>query len=448
MRLARCALVLMVVTALLLAGEATSAVASTSATATPGAQAVSQQASASLAQHPAKRAAKKKAAKKKAAKKKAAKKKYIYRPRDRTMFNYPLSRVLKDRYRIRHQIRMAIQHAPGGSSIRLATFTFDDKLIERDLINAHRRGVSVQVLVARQHAAESASLHRLTAALKRKRNKSAPKSRPSFTRICKNSCRGEHGLLHAKLFMFSSTGAKGHRAHWVTMLGSANLTRFAAVGQWNHMNTLLGMPTYKKFLHLYNQMKRDTAVRHSLSFRTKKVRAWVYPKPHYTLAKDPVVRALHHVDCKWHSKGSKKVHRSVIRIAMYAWFNDRGNALAKVVRQKWQHGCRVYVIYAETNSTVLRTLRSRAGRGPIPVRRSVTLGRAGNILDYNHSKYVSVTGRYAKHSARLVWTGSMNFTDLGVASDELVVRLHGSRIFGAYLRNFNRVWHAPSTKRS
>jgi hypothetical protein len=133
---------------------------------------------------------------------------------------------------------------------------------------------------------------------------------------------------------------------------------------------------------------------------------------------------------------------------MYAWFDDRGVYLAREVRHLWNAGCSVKVVYSVLNSKVKQILYDPSGRGRIPMRRVVRKNElTGDVVDYNHSKYVAVSGTYRAKGRRLVWSGSMNFTGLGLFCDDLVFRVHGRRVAKAYFHNFVRVWHSPKARR-
>lgn len=403
-------------------------------------------------------------------KKKASKKPkhtQVWSPMDGTFFNYPFSPHHDDRYRIRQQLRNAVKAAPAGSRIRFTTFSFVDDRMASSLVAADRRGVSVQVLVNRKDVRLSRPFRRLQKALghSRRGHPRTSVERASFVRTCAFSCRGSRGNLHSKIYLFSKVG----HTRWVSMVGSANLTTFASVGQWNHLNTITGKATYLRLRHVFNQMRRDRALRHPfLRFSTPKTVAWVFPRLHTTFRTDPAMRILNRIRCRatphtgvkvkhghhkhrHHKHGHHKQHsqitrRTVIRIAMYAWFDGRGNSLARAVRHKWNQGCDVRVIYSVLNGTVKRILYDPSGRGRIPMRRSVVRDGMGNLVDYNHSKYIAVNGGFAGKGRRLVWSGSMNFTHLGLSSDDIIVRFHGRKVYRAYLGNFRRVWHAPTAQ--
>ena len=72
----------------------------------------------------------------------------VWSPGPATTFNYPFSTVAR-RNAIRHRVLKAVKHIPRGARIRLATFSYHDAKMTRALIRAHKRGVSVQLLVNR-----------------------------------------------------------------------------------------------------------------------------------------------------------------------------------------------------------------------------------------------------------------------------------------------------------
>lgn len=418
----------------------------------------------------------------------------VWTPRAASTFNYPFAKH-RSRYRIRNRVLHAIEASPKGSRIRLATFTFVDGRIAKALLKAKRRGVSVQLLVNRTGVGLSPPYRRVSKALGH-RLRGTPHStaaRASFVKTCSFSCRGRHGNLHSKIFLFSQVG----HARWVSMVGSANLTSMASYGQWNTMDTMIDRATYRHLITLFNQMKRDRVPKKTFDwFRSAQSTGWVFPRPVHKPRQDPTVRALRAISCRapagtgFAVKHPKKVHhkkahhkmvhhkkahakkahdkvakhgpkkakkqhkkkkpftrRTVIRISMYAWFDRRGDYLAKEVRRKWNQGCDVKIIYSVLNGFVKRTLYSPTGRGRIPMRRVVRIDPVTReVVSYSHSKYIALSGGYAGKPAQTVWTGSMNFTGLGVVSDDVIVRLKGHQRFASYLDNFHKVWRSPYAK--
>ena len=405
----------------------------------------------------------------------------VWSPGPATTFNYPFATAAK-RNAIRHRVLKAVKYTPRGARIRLATFSYADAKMTRALIKAHKRGVSVQLLVNRDKERLGPTYHRLQRALgdRRKPRHGMSPAEVSFARSCLRSCRGSRGNLHSKIFLFSQVG----HTRWVSMVGSANLTRKAARGQWNHMDTLVGEPTYVRLGMLFNQMKADRRPEHPIwKFRAESAVYWAFPHAIADPRRDPMVRVLRRISCratphtgipvrkaraktarkkpghasKAHPKPKTKkqtpaprpiTRRTVIRIGMYAWFDDRGNYLAREVRRKWNAGCSVKVVYSVLNKKVKRILFNPSGRGRIPMRRVVRTNElTGEVVDYNHSKYLAMSGTYRHRGHRLVWSGSMNFTGFGLYCDDLVFRLHGKRVVRAYFHNFHRVWRSPKASR-
>jgi hypothetical protein len=255
------------------------------------------------------------------------------------------------------------------------------------------------------------------------------------------------------------------------------------------MDTLVGKQTYVRLAVLFNQMKADRRPVHPIwRFRGDDAVFWAFPYPITDLSRDPMVRVLRQISCqatahtgipvrKAPTKAAKKpakakpakkkpghtskahpkklppaprpiTRRTVIRISMYAWFDHRGDYLAREVRRKWNAGCSVKVVYSVLNKKVKRILFNPSGRGRIPMRRVVRTNElTGEVVDYNHSKYLAMSGTYRHRGHRFVWSGSMNFTGFGLYCDDLVFRLHGKRVVRAYFHNFHRVWRSPKASR-
>ena len=153
------------------------------------------------------------------------------------------------------------------------------------------------------------------------------------------------------------------------------------------------------------------------------------------------MRALKKVRCKGTTRGGDSRHRTQIRVIQYAIYNTRGAWIAKKLKRLWNAGCNVKVIYAVTSRPVLAILRSRAGRGPIPVRQSAVRNAYGDLVKYNHNKWMSITGRYgSSRRAYVVLTGSSNWGTLAFASDEQMQLIRSYRHTRQYLTGFTKTW--------
>ena len=92
-----------------------------------------------------------------------------------------------------------------------------------------------------------------------------------------------------------------------------------------------------------------------------------FPRPG-TAARRPIMQALtdgalprRHV---W--RGREPAYP--IRVIQYAVYGDRGVWIAKRLRSLWNAGCNVRIIYSVSSRPVLSILRSKSGRGPVPMR--------------------------------------------------------------------------------
>ena len=384
----------------------------------------------------------------------------VWSPRNFTAFNYPKGGKAT-RTTIRFGVLSAIKNSPPGSRIRIAVYSFYDPAIGRALIAAARRGVSVQVIGSINDInAESHSWKKLRRTLGNVSPTGAQRT-SSWVRVCVRSCRGYGGYLHTKIYLFSHVGS----TRWVSMLSSANLTKFAVKAQWNHLDTVVGRSTYVEMNRIFEEMIPDRPVAKPFQrFKTRELSGMVFPSPGTRAKADPFAPELDKIQCRTskvvpHRKADHKTKkakrlpteaakpRTRVRISMYSWFDDRGVALAKLVRRKWDQGCDVKIVVAVVNKRTRAALRHSGGRGPIPMRMLERKDWTGKPVLYNHSKYVAIDGLYAGTRQKLVWTGSMNFTGFGFSNDELVVRLNGARVHDDYARNFVRVWRSHQTSR-
>ena len=153
-----------------------------------------------------------------------------YRPRAGVTFNGPGD------FEINDKVLRAIRHTQRGQKIRVMTWNFTSWTFVRALREAHKRGVSVRIIMARSLANEQGAGGPY-ATLKRDLKKQHRKQEMrSWFRTCANSCRGRGGSMHAKTYLFSKTGAQPK----VVMSSSANLTGAAATNQYNDMYTVSG----------------------------------------------------------------------------------------------------------------------------------------------------------------------------------------------------------------
>ncbi len=382
-----------------------------------------------------------------------------YRPKVGPVFNNPFGgRAAKDRGMV--HVRKAVNNARKHSIVRIALYSFNRADLATAIINACRRKVTVQmvlnnntitrqmlrvrrVLGTNQKPHVSDACHPRKA--KKKPANNNPYEDPSFFKICKGACRVDapKGNQHLKMYLFSKTG----RAENVVMFGSNNLTTYAAHTHWNDLYTLREKPQmFADYSAIFLQLAKDKALAEPYATSVEapyitefgaKASSWG--------ANDPVIQRLGRIGCRpdpaW---GVGYKGRTVIKVTMYAWAWKRGTMVATKMADLKRRGCRVRAILSAPGARVVGVLR-RAG---------ITMRTADRNLDHNietgfdetpfekftHEKWMTVNGTYDGQPARILWTGSENWSTLSLHNDELTVQIPDGRAVKAYTNHFDYVW--------
>jgi phosphatidylserine/phosphatidylglycerophosphate/cardiolipin synthase-like enzyme len=353
-------------------------------------------------------------------------------PEPGAIFNNPRGNTeAKDR--IIDHIVHTIDATPKDAVIRIAAYSNDRPDVVDALIAAHERGVDVQMVLNDNWT--SGATNRLVKVIGRDTN------RRSFIAICQGSCRGGAGNQHMKFYLFSKAG----KAKDVVMVGSANTTGFGARTQWNDMYTATEQPELRDlYTKIFEQLVRDRKLDDPYVHRT----AGVYENeffPHYdtTEDNDPVMERLNGVRCAA-TGGTGSNGHTVIRIVMYGWGADRGLYLAKKVAELDESGCDIRVLVSAPGRKVVGTLK----RGGVLVK------SADLDLDHNeetgfadtgdevftHQKYMALSGGWRGGMGYNVWTGSENWSGMGMINDEVVIRIPSKGTYTRYVENFDFVW--------
>ncbi len=387
-----------------------------------------------------------------------------WRPAQGAAFNNPLGRI-GEKAKLMSRIVAAINHTPKGEYIRIAAYSFDRQSVLDALLKAHRRGVRIQMLLNDNWTSKQ------TLRLQRVLGKRA--GRKSFVRICKGSCRGGPGNLHLKVYSFSRTGA----ANNVIMTGSHNMTNRAVRLQWNDLFTINGnQKIFDTFKKVFNQMKWDKRVSPRWVYFSSGDFAGQYYKTQADATKadavdeaditdvaaakipgpdkDPVMKRLKEIRCKA-LPGTGKNGRTVIRILMYGWNQERGKWLAEQIRDLKRRRCNIAIIGSAMGGAVLKILKQRniAVRSadwdypPIDPDDPKAVRRANF---YSHLKIVAVNGNIGGKPVKKVWTGSENWSGISFLNDELILEIDRARVYRKYVDHFNFVWrratHSFATK--
>jgi hypothetical protein len=244
-----------------------------------------------------------------------------------------------------------------------------------------------------------------------------------------------------KLYLFSG----GADAATVVMLGSANLTDYAAGVHWNDLVTLTGSEQlYDDYSRVFAELAADRLVAEpALDVVHGDVATSVPSGGPGTADDDPVAQRLSEVECRA-LPGSGVAGRSVVRISMYGWRGARGADLARRVAGLHRQGCRVQALVSAAGPEVVEVLVAAGVRV-----RSASLDVDGDVATgfedsgwehFVHEKWMSVDGTWGGAATRAVWTGSENWSDVSLLNDELVVMIPRDRVHDAYVEHFDDVW--------
>jgi phosphatidylserine/phosphatidylglycerophosphate/cardiolipin synthase-like enzyme len=379
-----------------------------------------------------------------------------YAPPSGSFFAFP-NRSGAERLAIRNRVLFTTQSVWGGprdrnglpisgGQIRMATWSFSDWDIAKALVAAHRRGASVQISAASTANQDHGAWKWLKGQLGQRYYKTGiagSAEKVSFARECRGSCRGSGGTTHAKYFMFDNVGASHKRK--IVMQTSMNLTSFGYTGQWNQAQIIYSPYVYDHFMRVFREVRIGRPV--SASYRrysVGSVTSLFFPFRSANASSDPVMQALNQTRCTGANTGGNG--RTRIRVIQYAIYDNRGVWIAKKLRSLWNAGCDVRIIYSLTTRPVLSILRNKSGRGAIPMKQSVIKNRKGEIVKYNHSKWMTIAGNWGSSRATwLTFSGSANWSNIPFYSDEQMQQIQGYGTAHAHMVNFDATWRQGSS---
>ena len=323
--------------------------------------------------------------------------------------------------------------------IKMTTWSFSDSTMKDALAAARDRGTKVTVVAAR--SINNDGEHQAWLALRAELNQSGDTTGSSAVE-CSGACRGSGGTAHAKYFLFNDVGSR-HRENIVVQT-SMNLTRFAYTGQWNQATVMWNEGVYNSFSKVF-ELARTRTAGGLKSYTNGAVTSVFFPRA--SLSNDVILRALNNTRCKGATAGGIN-GRTRVRMINYAIYQDRGTAIAKRLRALWNGGCNVRIIYSLTSRPVLSILRARSGRGPVPMKQSVIKNRRGEIVKYNHSKWLAISGVYSGKSTGTytVLPGSANWADFAYTSDEQTQQIFSSAWTRPFFSTFDTTWSQNTSR--
>jgi hypothetical protein len=367
-------------------------------------------------------------------------KKKKFTPASGPTFNNPYGGKTATRAIIRKLLR-TIDSVPRGGNIRIASWNVRSNNITQALLRAHRRKVSVRVIMDYSNfkpGNPNIDARHLRQGL-RKGNKKRKPARKSWLRECKGACRGPHGIAHTKFYLFSQAG----KAKKVVIYGSNNATELAATIQWNDIFTQVGnKQMYSDFNSVFKEMSKDKKPKGGgyREFDYPRMTTIFYPNAGKDApTADPDLKRLNQIRCNGTTGGVGTNGHTKIRIAQTAMHGDRGIRLAQRLATMQRRGCDIKVVYAMFGNRVVQILR-QAGIGLTHL--AWDRNDDGIYDRYLHMKTMAVAGRIGKDTeAFLTVNGSANWTQVAQVSDEVVGVLPRSGITRKYIRWIDFLFH-------
>ncbi len=336
---------------------------------------------------------------------------------------------------ILNRVIKSVRNTAKGEYIRTAVWNYDDRAVTNALLDAHHRGVHVQIVVA--NSVRNSNWTRTAAAL------NANRRDQSFAVRCRGGCRGA-SIMHSKFVLFSRV----RKAQNISMVGSFNLTKPAGFRQWNDLVTTRNKAFYASLVDTFREYAQDRRVARPYQVTDlgqRKITLWP------AIGRNTILEELQKVRCTIpNSEVRNGQRRTKIRIAIAGWFDSFGTNIARQVRALWGRGCDIKIITTLAGRGVNRTLRSPKGRGPVPIRR-VIIDRNGDGIPerYLHMKAISIIGSFdGDDTADVLITGSPNWSARAQRSDEILFRfLDSSQLARQYAAHVDRLYAGGFSRR-
>jgi phospholipase D-like protein len=319
------------------------------------------------------------------------------------------------------------------NTIKIALYSIADRSFVDALIAAHKRCISVKLLMnSHLNVDNSPSWRRLINGIGAKSGDYAHQR--SFVYRCSNGCIGST-VLHSKFYLFSQAG----RARNVMMTGSSNMTSNAVRVQWNDLYTVDNdRSLYDTYTKMWNRMVPDHSGNGPFIYQAGGYTSTFYPMRQATSTTDKTLAALRTIHCTGATGDGGYKGRTVVYIAMHAWHGQRGLYLAHRVRDMYDAGCYVRILYSfmghGTYSLLTRHTNSR-----MIARRVLFAGPDGEVAaKYSHMKFFAASGRVGDDTdAHVTWTGSNNWADRSIKADEVTIRIASKSVYNAYVDHWN-----------
>jgi phosphatidylserine/phosphatidylglycerophosphate/cardiolipin synthase-like enzyme len=377
------------------------------------------------------------------------------------VFNDPMGTTAQ-RKAIFTQLVRLIAGTPAGAQIRGSVYEFNDREVADALIAAHRRGVAVRLIVddstyvdaaGREYA--NAPYASLKAALGTDTGARSwivvcddrfedPDGVDDVRRGCLSVAPPEPAYSHNKFLVFSRIGPfdDGTGYSKVVFQTSSNLSQWYKDESFNDAVTFTNSAVYDGYVTYHDRLRQGRTLAagdNRAYFSTQPgsaYRAYFFPRgdsSYYNPATDDIVQALNGIRCSY-TDPSGQQRRTDIRIVTYTFYRSRAQVADKLAQLRGS-GCRIDILYAESDGTVAAKLDAAGIR-----HRRCRIPNGPGIEVRPHNKQMLIDGNLGGDLTPRVYTGSANLTGSSLRSaDEAMVRITSAAYHASYLSAFHRI---------
>ncbi|WP_155884574.1 phospholipase D-like domain-containing protein [Actinomadura flavalba] len=336
------------------------------------------------------------------------------------LFNLPTG-TLEQAGAIDLYLKRLIRNTPKGAEINVSLFRLQTKGMASALVEAHRKGVKVRVVLDTDSLKKKVETYDYLV-----KQLGTDMTKPSWVTLCPTTrgCIADKSKPdswsknHNKFYVFSQT----YDSKNVVVQTSGNATG-GMYNQFNDAYTTTDAKLYGAFRsYFYDQAKKTPNKDYWRTITSGGTTASFFPKA----AGDPIVDILGRVNC---AGGTK------LRLTSGLFTRDK---VAAKLSELDHDGCDVQIASGSLGESVAKKL-TMPGKGDGPQVRYF----AGANVQAAHSKYLLIDGLYAGKKRRLVVTGSHSYTwDALRNNDEAMLSIDNAATFNAYAGNFARVFAA------
>ena len=127
-------------------------------------------------------------------------------------------------------------------------------------------------------------------------------------------------------------------------------------------------------------------------------------------------------------------------------YGDRGVWIAKRLAPVERRAATSRSSTRVSSRPVLGILRSRVGSRPDPAAAVRDPQRCGEIVKYNHSKWMTITGHWGTSRRARGLPGPANWGNLAFSSDEQMQQIRSYQHTRAFLAAFTRTWKQRTSR--